>query len=163
RRGGGCWGGWGRPPASISPSWTSPTPRRSTSCGRARTWAASSCAAIPGRCAAIHRRCWPRPGRRRCATAGARAPRRAASGGRAAYVTDFIVRADSPYVTLADTFGGRIAYSTEHSHSGYNAPRYHLLAHLTPKRRALYRTVLGPFVRQRPCLDAIVKGEADVA
>jgi len=84
-------------------------------------------------------------------------------GGRAAYVTDFIVRADSPYVTLADTFGGRIAYSTEHSHSGYNAPRYHLLAHLTPKRRALYRTVLGPFVRQRPCLDAIVKGEADVA
>jgi ABC-type phosphate/phosphonate transport system substrate-binding protein len=84
-------------------------------------------------------------------------------GGRAAYVTDFIVRADSSHQTLADTFGGTIAYSTEHSHSGYNAPRYHLLAHLTSGRHAFYRTVLGPLVRQRPCLDAVVKGEADVA
>jgi ABC-type phosphate/phosphonate transport system substrate-binding protein len=84
-------------------------------------------------------------------------------GGRAAYVTDFIVRAESAYATLADTFGGRIAYSTEHSHSGYNAPRYHLLAHLTPERRALYGTVLGPLARQRPCVDAVVNGEADVA
>jgi ABC-type phosphate/phosphonate transport system substrate-binding protein len=84
-------------------------------------------------------------------------------GGRAAYVTDFIVRADSPHATLADTFGGAIAYSTEHSHSGYNAPRYHLLAHLSSGRHAFYCTVLGPFVRQRPCLDALVKGEADVA
>ena len=84
-------------------------------------------------------------------------------GGSAAYVTDFIVRADSPHATLADTFGGAIAYSTEHSHSGYNAPRYRLLAHLTSERRAFYRSVLGPFVRQRPCLDAVVKGEADVA
>ena len=84
-------------------------------------------------------------------------------GGRAAYVTDFIVRADSPCATLADTFGGVIAYSTVHSHSGYNAPRYHLVAHLTSGRHAFYRTVLGPLVRQRPCLDVVVKGEADVA
>jgi len=84
-------------------------------------------------------------------------------GGRAIYVTDFIVRADSPHQTLVDTFGGAIAYSTEHSHSGYNAPRYHLLTHVTPTRRAFYRTVLGPFVRQHPCLDAVVKGDADVA
>ena len=84
-------------------------------------------------------------------------------GGRAAYVTDFIVRADSPHQKLADTFGGAIAYSTEHSHSGYNAPRYHLLAHVTSGRRAFYGKVLGPFVRQRPCLDAVVKGEADLA
>jgi len=90
-------------------------------------------------------------------------PSPARYGGRAAYVTDFIVRADGPYTTLADTFGGIIAYSTEHSHSGYNAPRYHLLARLTAERRAFYRTVLGPFVRQRPCLDAVVKGDADVA
>src|SRR6266536_1229138 len=56
-------------------------------------------------------------------------------GGRAVYVTDFIVRAEGPHTTLADTFGGAIAYSTEHSHSAYNAPRYHLLAHVTPARR----------------------------
>ena len=84
-------------------------------------------------------------------------------GGRAVYVTDFIVRADGPHTTLAQTFGGAIAYSTEHSHSAYNAPRFHLLGHLTPERRALYRTVLGPYVRQRPVIDAVIKGEADVA
>ena len=84
-------------------------------------------------------------------------------GGRAVYVTDFIVRADGPHTTLAQTFGGAIAYSTEHSHSGYNAPRYHLLAHVTAGRHAFYSKVLGPFVRQRPCLDAVVTGKADVA
>src|SRR5712691_7924385 len=84
-------------------------------------------------------------------------------GGRAAYVTDFIVRADGPHRTLADTFGGSIAYSTEHSHSAYNAPRHHLLAYRTAQRPALYRTVLGPYVRQRPIIDAVIKGEADVA
>ena len=84
-------------------------------------------------------------------------------GARAVYVTDFIVRADGPHRTLADTFGGSIAYSTEHSHSAYNAPRFHLLQHLTPSRRALFGTVLGPYVRQRPVIDAVIKGEADVA
>src|SRR5712691_1037040 len=84
-------------------------------------------------------------------------------GGRAAYVTDFIVRADGPHRTLADTFGGSIAYSTEHSHSAYNAPRFHLLSYRTAGRPALYRTVLGPYVRQRPIIDAVIRGEADVA
>jgi ABC-type phosphate/phosphonate transport system substrate-binding protein len=90
-------------------------------------------------------------------------PSPARYGGRAVYVTDFIVRADSAHKTLSDTFGGVIAYSTEHSHSGYNAPRYHLLSYLTPERHAFYRKVLGPYVRQRPCLDAVVNGDADVA
>jgi ABC-type phosphate/phosphonate transport system substrate-binding protein len=84
-------------------------------------------------------------------------------GGRPVYVTDFIVKADGPYRTLAETFGGRIAYSTEHSHSGYNAPRFHLLAYRTPARSTFYREVVGPFIRQRPCLDAVVDGRADVA
>src|SRR5207244_2068452 len=84
-------------------------------------------------------------------------------GNRAVYVTDFIVSADSSYARLEDTFGKTIAYSTEHSHSGYNAPRYHLLGYLTPERRALYGSVIGPLVRQRPVLDAVVEGRADVA
>jgi ABC-type phosphate/phosphonate transport system substrate-binding protein len=84
-------------------------------------------------------------------------------GDRPVYVSDFIVRADGPHRVLEDTFGGVIAYSTEHSHSGYNAPRHHLLTHVTPGRPALYRAVLGPYVRQRPLLDLVVKGEADVA
>jgi ABC-type phosphate/phosphonate transport system substrate-binding protein len=84
-------------------------------------------------------------------------------GNRPVYVTDFVVRADGPHRTLGDTFGGVIAYSGEHSHSGYNAPRYHLLAHISRERPSLYRAVIGPYGRQRPLIDLVVKGEADVA
>jgi len=84
-------------------------------------------------------------------------------GDRPVYVTDFIVRADSPQTRVEDTFGGTIAYSVEHSHSGYNAPRYHLLAYRTPQRPTLYRSVIGPFVRQRPVIEAVIDGRADVA
>ena len=84
-------------------------------------------------------------------------------GGRPVYVSDFIVRADSPHQTLPSTFGGTIAYSTEHSHSGYNAPRHHLLAHRSVEHPRLYSDVLGPFVRQVPVIDAVLDGRADVA
>jgi ABC-type phosphate/phosphonate transport system substrate-binding protein len=79
------------------------------------------------------------------------------------YVSDFIVRADAPHRRLEDTFGGRIAYSTEHSHSGYNAPRHHLLAYRSPARSALFREVKGPYGRQRAVIQAVLDGEADVA
>lgn len=83
-------------------------------------------------------------------------------GGRPVYFTDFIVRADSPYRTLEDTFGGTIAYSAEHSHSGYNAARFHLLPYRTPERPTFYRAVLGPLHRQVPVVDAVIDGRADV-
>jgi ABC-type phosphate/phosphonate transport system substrate-binding protein len=90
-------------------------------------------------------------------------PSPARYGGQPVYCTDFIVRADSPSRALEDTFGGRIAYSTPHSHSGYNAPRFHLLRYRTPDRPTLYREVIGPLHRQRPVLDAVLEGRADVA
>jgi ABC-type phosphate/phosphonate transport system substrate-binding protein len=83
-------------------------------------------------------------------------------GGRPIYFTDFVVRDDSPYRTLEDTFGGCIAYSIEHSHSGYNAARFHLLAHRQADRPALYGKVLGPLHRQLPVIDAVLDGRADV-
>jgi ABC-type phosphate/phosphonate transport system substrate-binding protein len=83
-------------------------------------------------------------------------------GGRPVYFTDFIVRADSRYRALEDTFGGCIAYSSEHSHSGYNAARFHLLAYRSPERPTLYSRVLGPLVRQIPVIDAVIEGRADV-
>lgn len=82
--------------------------------------------------------------------------------GRPIYFTDFVVRADGPHRTLEDTFGGVIAYSIEHSHSGYNAARFHLLAHRRPERPALYGKVLGPLHRQLPVIDAVLDGRADV-
>jgi ABC-type phosphate/phosphonate transport system substrate-binding protein len=83
-------------------------------------------------------------------------------GGRPVYCTDFIVPVESPYARLEDTFGGVFAYSTEHSHSGYNAPRFHLLAYRRPDRPTLYAKTLGPRVRQRPVIDAVADGRADV-
>jgi ABC-type phosphate/phosphonate transport system substrate-binding protein len=84
-------------------------------------------------------------------------------GGRAVYVTDFIVRAKSGFRTLKDTFGGRVAYSTEHSHSGYNAARYHLLRYRRRDRLALFAEVKGPYGRQRAVIQAVLDDEADVA
>lgn len=78
------------------------------------------------------------------------------------YFTDFVVRADSRYRALEDTFGGRIAYSTESSHSGYNAVRHHLLAHRTAERPSLYADPVGPLGAARRVLDAVVEGRADV-
>jgi len=83
-------------------------------------------------------------------------------GNRPLYFTDFIVRADSAFRTLEDTFGGTIAYSTEHSHSGYNAARFHLLPYRSAARSTLYRSVLGPLHRQVPVVDAVIDGRADV-
>jgi ABC-type phosphate/phosphonate transport system substrate-binding protein len=83
-------------------------------------------------------------------------------GNRPIYFTDFVVRAESPYRTLEDTFGGTIAYSIEHSHSGYNAARFHLLAHRQTDRPELYSKVVGPLHRQLPVIDAVLDGRADV-
>ena len=82
--------------------------------------------------------------------------------GRPIYFTDFVVRADSDYRTLEDTFGGRIAYSIEHSHSGYNAARFHLLGYRRPDRATFYSGVVGPLHRQLPVIDAVLDGRADV-
>jgi len=78
------------------------------------------------------------------------------------YFTDFVVRADSHYRTLEDTFGGRIAYSIEHSHSGYNAARFHLLGYRRADRATFYSGVVGPLHRQLPVIDAVLDGRADV-
>ena len=82
--------------------------------------------------------------------------------GQPIYFTDFVVRADSPYQRLEDTFGGCLAYSAEHSHSGYNAARFHLLDYRRPDRPTLYARLLGPLHRQLPVIDAVIEGRADV-
>jgi ABC-type phosphate/phosphonate transport system substrate-binding protein len=90
-------------------------------------------------------------------------PSPARFGGKAVYVTDFIVRADGPHQRLEDTFGGTIAYSTAPSHSGYNAARYHLLQYRSALRPALFAQAKGPYVRQRTVIQVVLDGEAEVA
>lgn len=84
-------------------------------------------------------------------------------GGQAVYFTDLVVRADSGYRSLPDTFGGRLAWTIETSHSGYNALRHHLLRYRTAERPTLYSELIGPLVSPIRALRSVIDGAADVA
>src|SRR3546814_4408496 len=81
-------------------------------------------------------------------------PSPARYAGRPVYMTDFVVRADAPFRSLEDTFGGRIGYTVDDSQSGCNAPRHHLLRYRTPQRPRLYSASIGPLYTPRKVIDA---------
>jgi ABC-type phosphate/phosphonate transport system substrate-binding protein len=92
-------------------------------------------------------------------------------GGRAVYCTDFVVRADSPIARLPDAFGGRIGWTVEHSQSGFNAVRHHLLGYRRDSqegegrergRGRLFAASIGPLVTPRRVIEALLRGEIDV-
>jgi ABC-type phosphate/phosphonate transport system substrate-binding protein len=85
-----------------------------------------------------------------------------AGGPGAVYRSHFIVRTASPFARLEDTFGGRLAYTVESSHSGYNAPRHHLLAFRTAARPELYAARIGPCIAPRRVVETVLAGAADV-
>jgi ABC-type phosphate/phosphonate transport system substrate-binding protein len=89
-------------------------------------------------------------------------PRAEWAAGRSVYRSDLIVRQDAPYRTLADTFGRRAGWTVQHSHSGFNAFRHHLLAYRTADRPTLYAEVVGNLVTARNVLDAVREGRIDV-
>src|SRR5437868_2327557 len=70
-------------------------------------------------------------------------------GGQPVYFTDVIVRADSPYRMLEDTFGGRVGYTVHHSQSGYVALREHLLPYRLALGHSPYREIVGPLYGAR--------------
>ena len=82
--------------------------------------------------------------------------------GEAVYRTDLIVRADAPYETLEDSFGGTIGWTVAHSHSGFNAPRHHLLAYRSGDRPKLYRRSIGNLITARRVLDHVLDGTIDI-
>jgi len=83
-------------------------------------------------------------------------------GGKASYRSAWIVRAESAFDTLAATFGQRIGWTVDHSHSGYSAPRQALLLHRTQDRPRLYRESVGPLGHPRAALAALAEGRIDV-
>jgi len=89
-------------------------------------------------------------------TAGAPVP------GRAVYATRLLVRAGSPFFSLEDTFGGRLGYTVEDSHSGYNALRHHLLPFHLECGGRLYRESIGPLFTPRRVIEAVIAGDIDV-
>lgn len=84
------------------------------------------------------------------------------AGGQPVYRSDFIVRRESPFRSLEDTFGHRLGWTVDHSHSGFNAPRHHLLRYRTAARPVLYGAARGNLVTARRILDEVVAGTIDV-
>jgi ABC-type phosphate/phosphonate transport system substrate-binding protein len=89
-------------------------------------------------------------------------PRGAPGIGRPLYATRLVVRWDSPYQRLEDTFGGRLGYTVEDSHSGFNALRHHLLPYRLQRGANLYRDSIGPLYTPRRVIDAVIAGTIDV-
>ena len=89
-------------------------------------------------------------------------PRADWAAGRPLYRSNLIVRQDSPYRKLEDTFGARAGYTVQHSHSGFNAFRHHLLQYRTPQRQRLYAEMVGNLITARNILDSVREGRIDV-
>lgn len=82
--------------------------------------------------------------------------------GRAVYRTDLIVREESSYQVLEDTFGARAGWTVRHSQSGFNAFRHELLRHRSAERPRLYQEVIGDLITARNILDSVREGRIDV-
>src|SRR6266481_4437458 len=65
-------------------------------------------------------------------------------GGRPIYFTDFVVREDSPFTRLEDTFGGCLAYSTGPPPPASTPPPFHLLPNPPPIRPRSTSGCWGP-------------------
>lgn len=82
--------------------------------------------------------------------------------GNAVYWTDLVVRDDSPVRTVADAFGRRMAYTTDASQSGYQAPRRFFAPYANTCGGPLFASLVGPLVSPRNIVAAILAGEADI-
>jgi len=89
-------------------------------------------------------------------------PAGARYAGRPVYWTDLVVRADSGIADLADTFGRRIAWTTEDSQSGWHAPRLLLAAYARERKVPLFAQSLGPLVTPRNIALAVAESRADI-
>jgi ABC-type phosphate/phosphonate transport system substrate-binding protein len=83
-------------------------------------------------------------------------------GGRPVYFTDIVVRADSRFRALEDTFGGVVGYTLEDSMSGCVALRRHLRSYRSHEQPQLYRKAVGGLLNARRVIEALAAGEIDV-
>jgi ABC transporter, phosphonate, periplasmic substrate-binding protein len=77
------------------------------------------------------------------------------------YWSEMVVRKDSDFQIIEDTFGGRIALTVPDSQSGCLAALYHLMT--AADRFPLYREVTTPRVTPLGAMSAVIDGAADVA
>jgi ABC-type phosphate/phosphonate transport system substrate-binding protein len=72
-----------------------------------------------------------------------------------------VVRKDSAFQTIEDTFGGRIALTVADSQSGCLAAMYYLMG--VANKFPLFREVIAPQVTPLGAVSAVVDGAAEVA
>ena len=89
-------------------------------------------------------------------------PLRGPVPGKPVYATRLVVKADSSFRSLQDTFGGRLGFTVEDSHSGYNAVRHHLLRYRQAAGGNLYHASIGPLTTPRRVIAAVLAGDIDV-
>jgi ABC-type phosphate/phosphonate transport system substrate-binding protein len=83
-------------------------------------------------------------------------------GGLPRYCSEFLVREDSGWRRIEDTFGHRIGWMADDSQSGFNAPRAFLAGFVTPEAPRLYRDARGPLGTPATTLDALRNEDVDV-
>jgi ABC-type phosphate/phosphonate transport system substrate-binding protein len=81
--------------------------------------------------------------------------------GEPCYWSELVVRADSPFHSLEDTFGQRIAFTVPDSQSGCVAA----LSYLTTAggRYPLFQEVVAPQITPMGVMNAVIRGAAEVA
>jgi ABC-type phosphate/phosphonate transport system substrate-binding protein len=84
-----------------------------------------------------------------------------ASGGQPVYWSELVVRAEGPFRTLEDTFGGRIALTTPDSQSGCLAALFFLMDYA--QKEPLFGQIIAPQITPLRAMKAVLGGLADVA
>jgi len=82
-------------------------------------------------------------------------------GGEPRYCSEFLVRGESGWTTLEQTFGHRFGWMAANSQSGFNAPRAHLSRFARAGRAPLYAEVTGPLGSPAQALAALAEGKVD--
>jgi ABC-type phosphate/phosphonate transport system substrate-binding protein len=88
-------------------------------------------------------------------------PSPARYAGRPVYLTDIVVRADSPFEKLEDTFGGTLGYTLADSMSGGVALRDHLAPYRAARGGRLYAHAVGNLIHARGVIEALASGRID--
>jgi ABC-type phosphate/phosphonate transport system substrate-binding protein len=81
--------------------------------------------------------------------------------GRPFYATHLVVQEGSAITTLEQSFGHRLGWTVEHSQSGFNALRSHLLPHRR-EGLPLYAASIGPLLTPRRVVEAVLASEIDI-
>jgi ABC-type phosphate/phosphonate transport system substrate-binding protein len=90
-------------------------------------------------------------------------PASSVAAGRPWYASHLVVRADSAYSRLADTYGGRLGWTVANSQSGYHAVRSCLTDRRREGEEPRYAETVGPLLNPRGAITAVLEDRVDVA